>query len=113
MVTLEPGETKIISQVSPKLENVHLWSNSDPYLYKLASVLKRGGTTTDEVTTPYGIRTISWPVLRNDGDPTFRLNGNSLFLNGTAEMKHRFGQSHAFFKRGDQGRVKHDERCRF
>lgn len=105
MITLEPGETKIISQVSPKLENVHLWSNSDPYLYKLASVLKRNGTATDEVTTPYGIRTISWPVLRNDGDPTFRLNGNSLFLNGTAEYEHRFGQSHAFAKEEIRARV--------
>jgi len=105
MVTLEPGETKIISQVSPKLENVHLWSNLDPYLYKLASVLKRGGSTTDEVTTPYGIRTISWPVLRNDGDSVFRLNGNSLFLNGTAEYEHRFGQSHAFTKEEIRARV--------
>ena len=105
MITLNPGETKVIRQVSPKLENVHLWSNENPYLYKLASVLKRSGNTTDEVTTPYGIRTISWPVLRNDDDPTFRINGNSLFLNGTAEYEHRFGQSHAFTKEEIRARV--------
>jgi len=96
VITLQPGETKVVKQRSPELKNLHLWSNEDPYLYRLASVLKRDGTTTDEVTTPYGIRTISWPVLRGDDDPTFRLNGEPLFLNGVAEYEHRFGQSHAF-----------------
>ena len=36
----------------------------EAYLYKLASMIKRSGKTTDEVSTPFGIRTLSWPVKR-------------------------------------------------
>ena len=105
-IMLQPGETRVIKQVSPEIKDARLWSVEDPYLYRLASVLKRNGATTDEVTTPYGIRTVSWPVIRNDGDPTFHLNGQSFFLNGTAEYEHRFGQSHAFSKEEIQARVR-------
>lgn len=105
-ITLAPGETKTIKQISPDLENPRLWSNEDPYLYKLASVIKRNGVTTDEVTTPYGIRTISWPVKRNDGDNTFQLNGKRVFLNGVSEYEHIFGQSHAFSKEEIKARVR-------
>ena len=42
-ITLQPGETKVIKQVSPEIKDAHLWSTDDPYLYNLASVVKRGG----------------------------------------------------------------------
>lgn len=112
-ITLRPGETRIVRQVSPRLKNVRLWSQEDPYLYRLASVIKRNGKTTDEVTTPYGIRTISWPVTRKDSNPTFQLNGESVFLNGTAEYEHRFGQSHAFDKEEIRARVKQVKQAGF
>ncbi len=105
-VTLQPGETKVIKQVSPEIKDVHLWSVEDPYLYSLASVVKRGGKSTDEMTTSYGIRTVSWPVLRKDGDKTFRLNGKSVFINGVCEYEHQFGQSHAFSNEQIASRVK-------
>lgn len=104
-VTLAPGETKIIRQ-SAAVENPILWSVENPYLYNLASMIKRDTATTDEITTPFGIRTISWPVKRKDGDGRFYLNGKSVFINGVCEYEHQFGQSHAFSKEQVAARVK-------
>ena len=94
-VTLAPGEMKVIRQQSP-VENPVLWDTENPYLYKLASMIKRDTKTTDEISTPFGIRTISWPVKRNDEDGRFYLNGKPVFINGVCEYEHQFGQSHAF-----------------
>jgi len=105
-VTLQSGETKIIKQVSPEIKDPHLWSTDYPYLYQLASVVKRGGKSTDEVATPFGIRTVSWPVFRKDGDQTFRLNGKPVFINGVCGYEHQFGQSHAFTEEQIASRVK-------
>lgn len=104
-VTLSPGETKIVRQQSP-IENPILWDTENPYLHKLASMIKRDTKTTDEITTPFGIRTLSWPVKRNDGDGRFYLNGKPVFLNGVCEYEHQFGQSHAFSKEQVAARVK-------
>jgi len=105
-VMLQPNETKIIRQSSP-INNPIRWSLEKPYLYKLASMIKRGNNvTTDEITTAYGIRTISWPVKRNDGDGRFFLNGKPTFINGTCEYEHQFGQSHAFSKEQIASRIK-------
>ena len=94
-VTLQPGERKVVKQQSP-VQNPVLWSTENPYLYKLASMIKRGKSTTDEISTPFGIRTVSWPVKRKDGDGRFYLNGQPVFINGVCEYEHQFGQSHAF-----------------
>lgn len=104
-VTLAPGETKIISQSSP-VSNPELWSVENPYLYSLASMIKRDGKTTDEISTPFGIRTISWPVKRNDNDGRFFLNNEPVFMNGVCEYEHQFGQSHAFSREQVAARVK-------
>ena len=55
---------------------------------------------------PFGIRTISWPVKRNDEDGRFYLNGKSVFINGVCEYEHQFGQSHAFSREQVAARVK-------
>lgn len=103
---LQPGETKVIHQ-KEAIENVHLWNLDDPYLYNLASMVKNtNGQTIDEVSTPYGIRSISWPVHRNDGDGRFYLNGQPVFINGTCEYEHLFGNSHAFSAEQIASRVK-------
>ncbi len=104
-VTLAPGETKIIKHQTP-VTNPILWSTERPYLYKLASMIKRDTKTTDEISTPFGIRTISWPVKRNDGDGRFYLNGKPVFMNGVCEYEHQFGQSHAFSDEQVASRVK-------
>lgn len=104
-VLIKAGETKVIRQSSP-VNNPVLWSTDDPYLYKLASMVKLNGKTTEEITTPFGIRTISWPVKRNDNDGRFYLNGKPVFLNGVCEYEHQFGQSHAFSREQVAARVK-------
>ncbi|MCD7899998.1 MAG: beta-galactosidase [Bacteroides sp.] len=104
-VTLAPGETKIIRHSSP-VENPILWDTENPYLYNLATMIKRDTKTTDEITTPFGIRTISWPVKRNDNDGRFFLNDKPVFLNGVCEYEHQFGQSHAFSHEQIASRVK-------
>ena len=114
---LEPGETRTIRQVSP-ITNTHRWCLDDPYLYTLTTMLKRPDhkdgdvnaepalVTFDEVRTPFGIRNISWPVLRKNGDNRFYLNGLSVFINGTCEYEHILGNSHAFTPEQIRSRVK-------
>ena len=104
-VTLQPVERKVVKQQSP-VQNPVLWSTENPYLYKLASMIKRGKSTTDEISTPFGIRTVSWPVKRKDGDGRFYLNGQPVFINGVCEYEHQFGQSHAFSREQVAARVK-------
>ncbi len=104
-LTLAPGETRTVHQVAP-VADTKLWSTTDPYLYKLSSMIKRDGKTTDDVTTDYGIRSFSWPVKRNDGDGRFLLNGEPVFINGVCEYEHQFGASHAFSPEQIDARVK-------
>ncbi|MDD3321917.1 MAG: malectin domain-containing carbohydrate-binding protein [Paludibacter sp.] len=105
-VILKAGETKIIRRSSPINDQIR-WSTERPYLYKLASMIKRGdNVTTDEIITSFGIRTISWPVKRNDEDGRFYLNEKPFFINGTCEYEHQFGQSHAFSDDQIYSRVK-------
>jgi len=103
--TLQAGETRVIRQ-STAVKDPKRWSTARPYLYQLATMIKQGDAlTTDEVTTPFGFRTISWPVKRNDGDGRFYLNGEPVFINGICEYEHQFGQSHAFSREQIKARV--------
>ena len=111
-VCLEAGEKKIIHQYS-KIESPHRWGLEDPYLYSLTSMVKRGDSLTDEVNTEFGIRNISWPVHRQNGDPCFYLNNKKVFINGTCDYEHLFGQSHAFSHEEIASRVKMMRQCGF
>ena len=109
-VTLKAGETRTVRQVEA-VADVHRWSLDDPYLYNLATMIKRGGKTTDEVRTPFGIRSVSWPVLREritgkTDDHRFYLNGKPTFINGTCEYEHLLGGSHAFSPEQIRSRMK-------
>ncbi len=102
---LAPGETRIIHQATA-VKDVHRWNLDDPYLYNLATMVKRGGKSTDEISTEFGIRSISWPLHRKDGDNCFYLNGKKTFINGTCDYEHLFGGSHAFSNEQIASRVK-------
>ena len=121
-VTLAAGETKTLPHAE-RIENAHRWSLDDPYLYNLVTMIKRNGKTTDEVRTPFGIRSIQWPIPSAhsvsdgrsvatvpDGSPSgdhrFRLNGTPVFINGTCEYEHLLGASHAFSPEQIRSRVK-------
>lgn len=117
-VTLKAGETQMVRHQT-KVSDAHLWGITDPYLYTLSSIIKREGKTIDDVATPFGIRSISWPVLRqkqaalrgdsaqmDKKDGRFYLNGSPVFINGTCDYEHLFGQSHAFSHEQIASRVK-------
>jgi len=59
------------------LDNPHLWSVNDPYLYKAVAVIRRKGQVLDEYTTPFGIRFFTFDV-----DKGFLLNGGRVKING-------------------------------
>jgi beta-galactosidase len=68
--------TAKVAQQIP-LAKAHLWSPSNPYLYRLRSTVTVGGKLVDQVTTNFGVRHI-----RFDADHGFFLNGNRLELHG-------------------------------
>ena len=105
IVTLRPGGSQTLRHAEP-IANAHRWSLDDPYLYNLVTMIKRNEKTTDEVRTPFGIRSVSWPVFRKDGDNRFLLNGQPVFINGTCEYEHLLGASHAFSPEQIRSRIK-------
>lgn len=74
-----------------------LWSPETPYLYQAETTVADGKTILDRVTTPYGIRKISWPkgLLPNGTNQLF-VNDKPVFIHGIAEYEHKLGNSHAF-----------------
>ncbi|KRD61060.1 glycoside hydrolase [Flavobacterium sp. Root935] len=93
---INSGEIKEIAQTLPEIVNPKLWSPSNPYLYKLVTSVYENGKVIDQLTTPYGIRWVSWPVSRDGKDNRFFINGEPLFINGTCEYEHLIGNSHSF-----------------
>ena len=104
-ITLKPGETKVVKQ-SSAIKDARLWSPDDPYLYTLNTIIKRDNKATDDLVTPFGVRTSSWPLNRKDGDNRFYMNGKPVFINGVCEYEHEFGQSHAFSDAQIDARIK-------
>jgi hypothetical protein len=90
-----PGTSKTIHE-EPSINNVHLWNFDDPYLYTLLTEVVENGKVIDRVTTPYGIRWISWPINKTASSNQFLLNGKPVFINGVAGYEHLIGKSHAF-----------------
>ena len=94
---LAAGATAQLRQQLPTLSQPHLWSLADPYLYRLVTRIKAKNKLLDELTTPYGIRWLSWPIgPATAGQKQFLLNGKPVFINGIAEYEHLLGGSHAF-----------------
>lgn len=93
---LSAGQTDTIAQSFKAIKNPHLWSLEDPYLYSVVTEIWQDGAIVDQEKTPYGIRTIHWDIFDENATNRFYLNGKPVFINGTAEYEHLFGQGHAF-----------------
>ncbi len=78
------GEIELAQHVS--VAKPKLWSVDSPHLYRLLTVIKKGGRVIDEVGTPFGIRTI-----RFDADKGFFLNGKPLKLKGACNHQDHAG----------------------
>lgn len=103
---LLPGKRLTVAQQTAQLKNVKLWSIENPYLYTLKTSITEGNKVIDELSTPYGIRWISWPIGDHPADPKrFLLNGKPVFINGVAEYEHLIGNSHAFSAEQIRSRV--------
>ena len=59
------------------VDNPHLWSTSDTYLYQVETVIRQNGKVKDVYTTTTGIRDIAF-----DAEQGFLLNGEPLKLKG-------------------------------
>jgi beta-galactosidase len=69
------GEYEFVQQM--RIDQPHLWSPDDPYLYTVRSTVKKQDRIVDEYDTVLGIREIAF-----DADRGFLLNGKPLKLNG-------------------------------
>ena len=76
MVAVKAGESKTVS-TTLYVNNPRLWSPESPTLYEAKVELKENGTTIDNATAKYGIRSFSF-----DAEKGFVLNGKSLLING-------------------------------
>jgi hypothetical protein len=94
--TIQPGNTLVTPQQLPEIKLPHLWSVNDPWCYTLVTEISENGKPVDAISTPYGIRRISWPIGRTGNSKQFLLNGKPVFINGIAEYEHLIGGSHAF-----------------
>lgn len=75
-ISLNPG-TNGETIVYPRVNNAHLWTDTDPYLYTLESTVIVDQEPVDMVTTKIGIRTATF-----DCDKGFLLNGISVKIKG-------------------------------
>lgn len=75
-LTLKPKQT-LGCQQAFVVTNPHLWTTTDPYLYKVKTIITADGKTTDEYETSTGIRDIEFT-----SDRGFLLNGKPLKLKG-------------------------------
>ena len=73
---LKAKETRLCQHMM-KLTNPHLWSTTDPYLYKVETTVKVDGKVTDVYETTTGFRDIAF-----DAERGFLLNGEPLKLKG-------------------------------
>jgi beta-galactosidase len=80
-VTLKPGQAQAFRLALPAVRRPHLWTTTDPYLYRTVTQVLDGsakGAALDEVSSPVGMR---W--YRFDPAQGFFLNGQPLKLIGT------------------------------
>jgi len=99
------GETKEVAQTLPEIVQPKLWSPKNPYLYQVVTTVYEEGKKIDQVTTPYGIRWISWPINREGNDTQFYINDEPFFINGTCEYEHLIGNSHSFSSQQIKSRI--------
>jgi hypothetical protein len=72
-------------EIELQLENPHLWSPADPFLYDLRVTIFQDQTPVDEVQSYFGFRELA--VRKNrDGSPGLALNGGFLFQVGVLDQ---------------------------
>jgi beta-galactosidase len=91
-ILLAAGANKNFEQVIKTINQPHLWSPADPYLYKVVTSIvdEETGRTLDEIINPLGFR---W--FHFDAGNGFFLNGNPVKLVGTSRHQDYKGLGNA------------------
>jgi len=75
---INPGQLYKFDQTSKPVENPHLWSNVDPYLYRVYTKVVEGKTVADIYSSPLGFRWFRWDYKEN----FLYVNGEKMVIHG-------------------------------
>lgn len=76
--TISPKQLYKFDQTSKPVAKPHLWSNDDPYMYKVYSEVIDGSKVTDNYTSPLGFRWFRWDYKEN----FLNVNGKKMVIHG-------------------------------
>jgi beta-galactosidase len=96
---LRPGKEDDASQ-EIAVANPTLWTPASPTLFSAVSTVRKNGKVIDQVTTPFGIRTLAWSA-----DKGFLLNGKSIKFAGGSVHHDNGPLGAAAFDRAEERRV--------
>ncbi len=80
------GESRGTAKLKSKVSSPVLWSPENPKLYKLITTVSVDGKVVDQITTPFGIRTVAF-----DPNQGFLLNGKHYEIYGTCNHQDHAG----------------------
>ncbi|MFT3935734.1 MAG: malectin domain-containing carbohydrate-binding protein [Chitinophagaceae bacterium] len=100
--SIKPGDSITVSQKNIRISNPILWNPESPYLYTIVTIVKAGDKIIDQVSTPFGFRTVQWKTASHQ----LLVNGKPVFINGIAEYEHLLGGGHAFSNEQIAARMK-------
>jgi len=75
---INPGQLYKFDQLSKPLKNPRLWSNENPYLYRIFSEVIDGKIQVDTYNTSFGFRWIRWNAKEN----SLIVNGKKVVIHG-------------------------------
>jgi beta-galactosidase len=75
---INPGQLYKFDQTFKPVKNPHLWSNEDPYLYRVLSEVLSGKDIVDTYTSPLGFRWFRWDYKEN----FLYVNGKKMVIHG-------------------------------
>jgi beta-galactosidase len=92
------GDAEVAQEVA--VANPSLWSPDSPTLYRAVSQVRKEGKLIDEVTTPFGIRSLAWSAEKG-----LLLNGKPVKLTGGSVHHDNGPLGAAAFDRAEERRV--------
>ena len=97
--TLDPGESVEVNQ-EIAVDKPALWTPDSPNLYRAVTRVIEDAKAVDEVSTPFGIRSIEWSAERG-----FLLNGKPVKMTGGCVHHDNGPLGAAAFDRAEERRV--------
>ncbi len=97
---LQPGDSIVVNQ-EITVDKPALWTPESPNLYRAVTRVIQDGKTVDEVSTPFGIRSIEWSP-----DKGFLLNGTPVKMAGGCVHHDNGPLGAAAFDRAEERRVR-------